>query len=149
MTLVARISEVEWYVPRYRTVSKHKDKFERHLISVAHKCQEQDDAVERALEEVLAAEKDFEGQMLQLQGRLSDAETLPLLTSYERQASDLMVAFKDFCAQAIRSLTELSSRAPQALQKENQAFLMMCKKGEEQYSEPEIVYYGGEVRRQW
>ena len=36
------------------------------------------------------------------------------------------------------------SRA-QGLQKENQAFLMMCKKGEEQYSEPEIVYYGGEA----
>lgn len=53
-----------------------------------------------------------------------------------------------------------------ALQKDNQAFLMMCKKGaqrfqssfctlaltnmqmlsgEEQYSEPEIAYYGGEA----
>ena len=134
-------------MPRYGTVSKHNDKFERHLISVAHKCQDQDDAVERALEEVLLAEQEFQRKMLGLQDRLGDAETLPVLTSFERQASDLMLGFKDFCRATVKTLTDLSTRAPQALQKDNQAFLMMCKKGEEQYSEPEIVYYGGEVLR--
>ncbi|CAK8993855.1 unnamed protein product [Durusdinium trenchii] len=138
--------QVEWYVPRYGTVSKHKDKFERHLISVAHKCQDQDDAVEKALEEVEKAEEEFKQRLVSLQDRLSEAETLPVLTSFERQASDLLLGFKDFCKSAVKTLLELSSKAPQALQKDNQAFLMMCKKGEEQYSEPEIVYYGGEIQ---
>lgn len=31
--------QVEWYVPRYAAVSKHKDKFERHLVDVARKSQ--------------------------------------------------------------------------------------------------------------
>eukprot|EP00913_Durusdinium_trenchii_P012976 g12184.t1 len=74
--------QVEWYVPRYGTVSKHKDRFERHLISVAHKCQDQDDAVEKALEEVEKAEEEFKQRLVR----------------------------------------------------------------EEQYSEPEIVYYGGEIQ---
>lgn len=138
--------QVEWYVPRYGTVSKHKDKFERHLISVAHKCQDQDDAVEKALQEVEEVEEKFKQDLVSLQDRLGEAETLPVLTSFERQASDLLSGFKDFCKSAVKTLLELSSKAPQALQKDNQAFLMMCKKGEEQYSEPEIAYYGGEIQ---
>ena len=34
-----------------------EDKFERHLISVARKCQDQDDAVDKALQEVEEAEE--------------------------------------------------------------------------------------------
>lgn len=40
------------------TPAAPQDKFERHLISVAHKCQDQDDAVEKALEEVEKAEEE-------------------------------------------------------------------------------------------
>jgi len=138
--------QVEWYVPRYGTVSKHKDKFERHLISVARKCQDQDDAVDKALQEVEEAEEKFKQSLTSLQDRLGEAETLPVLTSFERQASDLLYGFKDFSKTTVKTLLELSSKAPQALQKDNQAFLMMCKKGEEQYSEPEIAYYGGEIQ---
>ena len=35
----------------------NQDKFERHLISVARKCQDQDDAVDKALQEVEEAEE--------------------------------------------------------------------------------------------
>ncbi|CAE7487991.1 Zc3h6 [Symbiodinium pilosum] len=137
--------QVEWYVPRYSTVSKHKDKFERHLVQVAQKCQDQDDAVEATFEEIDVAEEQFKQRVAHIQENLGDAETLPVLTSMERQAGDCMSSFKELCRSAVRKLLELSSKAPQGLQKENQAFLMMCKKGEEQYSEPEIMYYGGEA----
>ncbi|CAE7840485.1 Zc3h6 [Symbiodinium sp. KB8] len=138
--------QVDWYVPRYSTVSKHKDKFERHLVAVAQKCQEQDDAVEFALQQIDEAEEQYKQRVAKIQEGLGDAETLPVLTSMERQVVDCMVRFRELCQTTVQGrLLELSSKAPQGLQKENQAFLMMCQKGEEQYSEPEIVYYGGEI----
>jgi len=138
--------QVDWYVPRYSTVSKHKDKFERHLVAVAQKCQDQDDAVEEALRQIDEAEEQYKQRVAKIQEVLGDAETLPVLTSMERQVVDCMVRFRELCQTTVQGrLLELSSKAPQGLQKENQAFLMMCQKGEEQYSEPEIVYYGGEI----
>eukprot|EP00931_Biecheleriopsis_adriatica_P004181 TRINITY_DN105892_c0_g1_i1.p1 TRINITY_DN105892_c0_g1~~TRINITY_DN105892_c0_g1_i1.p1 ORF type:complete len:1662 (-),score=474.65 TRINITY_DN105892_c0_g1_i1:61-4488(-) len=137
--------QVEWYVPRYGTVAKHKDKFERHLVDIARKCQEQDDSVDNIFKEVDEAEEHFKQRLLDLKERLGEAETMPVLTSFERQASDASVTFKDFCKAAHRRLLDLSSKAPQALQKENNAFLKMCEKGDEQYSKSELKFYGGEV----
>jgi len=137
--------QVEWYVPRYGTVAKHKDKFERHLVDVARKCQDQDDAVDHIFKEVDDAENQYRQNLLDLRQRLGEAETLPVLTSFERQASDMSVALKESCKSALRRLLDLSSRAPQALQKDNRAFLTMCRSGDEQYSESEITFYGGEI----
>mmetsp|Transcript_61884 Transcript_61884/g.109955 ORF Transcript_61884/g.109955 Transcript_61884/m.109955 type:complete len:1538 (-) Transcript_61884:220-4833(-) len=137
--------QVEWYVPRYGTVAKHKDKFERHLVDVARKCQDQDDSVDEVFQEVDNAETQFKQSLVDLRQRLGEAETLPVLTSFERQASDMSVALKESCKSALRRLLDLSSRAPQALQKDNRAFLTMCRSGDEQYSESEIIFYGGEI----
>lgn len=42
-------------------------------------------------------------------------------------------------------LTDLATKAPQALQKESRGFLAMCKSGDEQYSESEMQFYGSQV----
>eukprot|EP00933_Yihiella_yeosuensis_P062294 TRINITY_DN6524_c0_g1_i11.p1 TRINITY_DN6524_c0_g1~~TRINITY_DN6524_c0_g1_i11.p1 ORF type:complete len:1339 (+),score=386.61 TRINITY_DN6524_c0_g1_i11:47-4018(+) len=137
--------QVEWYVPRFATIAKHKDKFERHLVEIARKCQEQDDVVDSIFQEVEEAEEQFRQRLLDLQGRLGEAETLPVLTAFERQANDFAAGFKNTCKGAVQRLMELSTRAPQALQKENRAFLTMCRSGDEQYSESEIQFYSGEM----
>eukprot|EP00930_Biecheleria_cincta_P035834 TRINITY_DN24625_c0_g1_i3.p1 TRINITY_DN24625_c0_g1~~TRINITY_DN24625_c0_g1_i3.p1 ORF type:complete len:918 (-),score=218.72 TRINITY_DN24625_c0_g1_i3:395-3148(-) len=137
--------QVDWYVPRYGIVAKHKDKFERHLVYVARKCQDQDDTVDAIFVEVEQAEAELKQRLLDLRERLGEAETLPVLTSFERQADKFVVAFKDCCKSALKRLLDLSSRAPQALQKENRSFLAICRSGDEQYSETEISFYGGEI----
>ena len=47
-----------------------QDKFERHLISVAHKCQDQDDAVEKVLKEVEEVEEKRRSQNSQISTNL-------------------------------------------------------------------------------
>ncbi|CAE8611415.1 unnamed protein product [Polarella glacialis] len=137
--------QVEWYVPRYGTVAKHKDKFERHLVDVAQKCQDQDDAVDAIFQELQDAEAQYCQRLVSLRERLGEAQTLPVLTSFDRQANDFAAGFKDSCKSGLQRLLDLGSRAVQALQRDNRAFLNMCRSGDEQYSESEIQFYGAEV----
>lgn len=137
--------QVEWYVPRYSTVAKHKDKFERHLLEVARKCHSQDDAVDQHFNEVSEAETAYISSLKGLEARLSSAESLPVLSSYERMAVVHGAKFKDHCREALAKLQDLATKAPQGLQKENRAFITMCKSSDEGYSESELQFYGSQI----
>lgn len=137
--------QVEWYVPRYGIIAKHKDKFERHLLEMAKKNQSQDAAVEQIFKDMEEAAVVYKDKLAVLVGRLSEAETLPLLTAFERQANDQANTYKEHGRQALQKLMDLSTKAPQGLQRENRNFLSTCRWGEENYSEVEVKFYGDDV----
>jgi len=137
--------QVEWYVPRYGTISKHKDKFERHLIDIARKSQSHDDQMEEFFAELNAKEQTYQEKLTSMRDRFAEAETLTKLTACERQALSLAQGFKDTCQQIKGKLMNLATKAPQGLQKENQALLTMCQSGDEKYSQTEICFYSSEI----
>jgi len=138
--------QVELYVPRYATIGKHKDRFERHLVEIARKSQDHDDAATKQHKEVEMGEKSYQESLLACRTKLGEAETLPMLTAFERQSTELTNNFREDCQKSIAKVTWLATKAPQGLQKENEAFLTMCKSGVEQYSTTEITFYTSEMK---
>merc|ERR1719218_389601 len=51
--------QVEYYVPRYSIITKHKDRFERHLIEIAKKSQDADDRTRELHDEIVVLEKAY------------------------------------------------------------------------------------------
>ena len=43
---MGRVLVVDWYQPRHNVITKHKDKFDRHLVSIAQKSMAQDQRFE-------------------------------------------------------------------------------------------------------
>lgn len=137
--------QVDWYVPRYSTVAKHKDKFERHLVEVVKKSQGHDETVQELCVQMEKEEIRYKEQLERLRGRLAEAETLPMLTAFERQVGDMAAAFWEACQAIKGKLLYLATRAPQELVKANKDFLKICRSAEEQYSQSEVLFYSSEV----
>jgi len=137
--------QVDWYVPRYGTVSKHKDKFERHIVAIANKNRGMEDATDELHKELESQEAAYKAKLESLCVKLACCETLPALTALERQAHDEEHRFEAMCQDILAKLVNLATKAPQGLQAENDAFLKVCKTGAEQFSQKELAFYSGEV----
>mmetsp|Transcript_75901 Transcript_75901/g.180380 ORF Transcript_75901/g.180380 Transcript_75901/m.180380 type:complete len:1495 (+) Transcript_75901:73-4557(+) len=137
--------QVEWYVPRYGIVSKHKDKFERHIVAVANKNIAMEKSTDELHQELDAKEAAYKEKLQSLIAKLADCETLPALTALERQAHDAEHRFEALGQEICAKLQNLATKGPQGLQQENDALLKVCKSGAEQFSQREIAFYSGEV----
>jgi len=137
--------QVDWYVPRSSTVAKHKDKFERHLVELAKKSQGHDATVEELCAKMEEEEKRYQDAVEALKTKLSEAETLPVLSASERCANELAAAFFEAGRNIIAAINNLATRLPQELIKSNKDFLKMCRSGQEQYSKSEVIFYTSEV----
>lgn len=85
-----------------------EDKFERHLISVARKCQDQDDAVDKALQEVEEAEEKRFPQKRIMNNYISmmlQSDLYQKIQTVNFHVSDLVSRFK-------QSLTSLQDSSP-------------------------------------
>lgn len=138
--------QVEWYVPRYGIIAKRKDKFERHKIDIAQKAQRHDDQSAVLFVEMEEKETTYKDALQVLAGKLGDAETLPMLTAKEREATDLAAWLETECRHTTSKLLRLATTEPQALQRENASFLTMCRKSEN-YSTAEDEFYSAEIQK--
>jgi len=137
--------QVEHYLPRYTTISKHKDKFERHIIDIARKSQEHDEVADKFFNEVDALEQGYKDELVELTTKFPAAEALPMLTKVQREALDKSAKLKEAC-QAIRTkLMDLATRKPDGLKRENTAFIDLCRSGEEKYGPKELTFYTTEL----
>ncbi|CAK0821703.1 unnamed protein product, partial [Prorocentrum cordatum] len=80
--------QVEWYMPRYNTISKHKDKFERHLIDAAKRNQAHDDRAKALSEEFEAAEATYREAIAGLKAKVPEETAMAFLTKCDRQARE-------------------------------------------------------------
>jgi hypothetical protein len=138
--------QVDYYVPRYSVITKHKDRFERHLIEMAKKSQDSDDKTDALYEEVDACEKEYQETMTSLREKLVEAESLPMLSASEAKANRNCKEFVEVLKQFNSRLLTLAHSAPQLLQSENAKFIMMCKEGQgDPYSASETRFYSAEI----
>merc|ERR1719271_2094092 len=75
--------QVEYYVPRYSVITKHKDRFERHLIEIAKKSQDADDRTKELHAEIETSDTNYNESLAALREKLGEAETLPMLNAFE------------------------------------------------------------------
>jgi hypothetical protein len=138
--------QVEYYVPRYSVITKHKDRFERHLIEIAKKSQDSDDRTGELCEEIEAKDKAFQESLQALQSQLTEAETLPMLNAFETKATKTTKEFVEVLKHINAMLVQLAKGAPQALQVENGKYLLMCNEGKgDPYSASEVKFYSAEI----
>lgn len=154
--------QVDVYLPRYGTISKHKDKYERHLIDIARKSRAHEDTFEKLFESIPEIEQAYCSDLIALAERFGEAGTLPMLTAIQREAIDKEDKFKQRFTKIRAELKNLATDAPSKLKKENSDFNGLCMTGQAhsvkfervpddeqsplvKYSEPEIRYYAGEV----
>eukprot|EP00928_Gymnodinium_smaydae_P058571 TRINITY_DN4175_c1_g1_i2.p1 TRINITY_DN4175_c1_g1~~TRINITY_DN4175_c1_g1_i2.p1 ORF type:complete len:1496 (-),score=409.80 TRINITY_DN4175_c1_g1_i2:405-4892(-) len=121
--------QVDYYMPRYSTLSKHKDKYERHLVDIARKSQGHEERTARLLESVKEAEQAYQADLEKISVRFPEAETLPSLTAMQREGVDKDIGFRDRCNVIRDELVNLAAEAPERLRKENLDFKNMCKRG--------------------
>lgn len=150
--------QVEWYMPRHGVITKHKEKFERHLADIARKNLGHDDRAAELEAELEAAESKYQGRLTELEEQLPEAETLPALSALQRRAADEAGRFQEQCARVRKELKALATKAPEALRKESNAFLAAAEDNPqgreradapplERYGSREVAFYRGELEQ--
>jgi hypothetical protein len=138
--------QVEFYVPRYSVITKHKDRFERHLIEIAKKSQDADDKTTELHADIELKETAYKETLTALREKLGEAETLPMLNAFETKANKTSKEFAEALRQIQARLLHLAKDAPKELQKENDKYLLMCNEGKgDPYSSSEVKFYGAEI----
>jgi hypothetical protein len=137
--------QVEWYMPRYNCISKHRDKFERYLIDAAKRNQAHDDRAKVLSEELEAVEVAYRDAVAGLKAKVPEETAMAFLTACDRQAREQAELFLERGRKAVEELAVLATEAPQRLQREGQALLKACSTGAEGYSQKELVFYGAEL----
>ncbi|CAD7957798.1 unnamed protein product [Amoebophrya sp. A120] len=133
--------QVDWYNPRYTIIEKHKNRFERHMITIAQKSAAQEDEAVICYEKVVEAETVYHETIAMFTGKLSEARNLAALTAVERKGKDCCAKFVDVCRSKVETLETLAINGIQSLVLLNRDFVRMCKAGGDNYSKSEIIYY--------
>jgi hypothetical protein len=154
--------QVDYYLPRYSTISKHKDKYERHLVEIAKKAQGHKVAFGGLVESIPEMETAYNEDLDALTERFGEAGTLPMLTAIQREAIDKEAKFAEACKRIRDELKSLAVDAPEKLKRENESFTKTCMVGQAQavkfaadeddqsspllkYSAKEVAFYAGEI----
>jgi len=149
--------QVEWFQPRKSEIEKHKIKFERHLISIAQKHAAHEDQFEQLLASIDVHATEFQEKLEVMKEKIKAATLLNELTACERRArKDILAKFQATLADITETLQKLSTKAPQDLEQQNKAFLLLCKASSVQgtptidtpvelYSHKEMEFYSGEL----
>ncbi|CAD7955727.1 unnamed protein product [Amoebophrya sp. A25] len=133
--------QVDWYNPRNTIIEKHKNRFERHMISIAQKSSAQEDEGETCYLAISDAEGVYHERLGAFTEKLQEARNLAALTAVERKGKDSCAQFIDVCRSRAETLLTLAEQGIQSLVASNRDFVRMCKAGGDSYSKSEIVYY--------
>jgi hypothetical protein len=137
--------QVDWYQPRHGVITKHKDKFDRHLVMIAQKSMAQDHRFEELKALISEANVQFGENTGELKAKLPDARSLAELGAFQRQMKDNAMGFVDTTRRYAMELTDLHKSACDSLKDYNGDFVNMTKIGHEGFSLTERAYYKGQL----
>jgi hypothetical protein len=137
--------QVDWYQPRHGVITKHKDKFDRHLVFIAEKSMGQDHRVEELQALISEANEQFRDATEVLKAKLPDAKSLAELGAFQRQMKDNAMGFAERTRRYAMELTDLHKSACDSLKDYNSDFVNMTKIGHEGFSLTERAYYKGQL----
>jgi hypothetical protein len=137
--------QVDWYQPRHGVITKHKDKFDRHLVFIAEKSMAQDHRFEELKALISEANVQFRERTGVLKAKLPDAKSLAELGAFQRQMKDNAMGFVDTTRRYAMELTDLHKSACDSLKDYNSDFVNMTKIGHEGFSLTERAFYKGQL----